>query len=35
MPSFLCPFFLSWAKLSEVVILSIDDWVYNFVLFVV
>ena len=26
---------LSWAGLSEVVILSADDWVYIFVLFVV
>ena len=30
-----CLFFLWWARLSEVVILSADDWVCIFVLFVV
>ena len=30
-----CLFFLSWARLNEVVILSFDDWVCIFVLFVV
>ena len=30
-----CLFFLGWARLSEVVILSDDDWICIFVLFVV
>ena len=30
-----CLFFLCWAWLSEVIILSADDWVGMFVLFVV
>ena len=30
-----CLFFLSWARLSEVVILSADDWVCIFALLVV
>ena len=29
---FVCLFFLWWARLTEVVILSADDWVYIFVL---
>ena len=28
-------FFLQWARLSEVVLLSADDWVHIFVLFVI
>ena len=32
---FVCLFFLLWARLSEVVILSANDWVYIFVLFVI
>ena len=32
---FVCLFFLQWVRLSEVVILSADDWVSIFVLFVV
>ena len=32
---FVCLFFLLWARPSEVVILSADDWVCIFVLFVV
>ena len=32
---FICLLFLWWARLSEVVILSADDWVSIFVLFVV
>ena len=32
---FICLIFLWWARLSEVVILSADDWVSIFVLFVV
>ena len=32
---FFCLFFLWWARLSEVVILSADDWVCIFLLFVV
>ena len=31
---FVCLFFLWWARLSEVVLLSADDWVCIFVLFV-
>ena len=32
---FFCLFFLCWARLSEVVILSADDWACIFVLLVV
>ena len=35
MSFFVCSFFLRWARLSEVVILSADDWACIFVLFVV